>query len=161
MNKNQLLRFMLDRCKKATDALLEDINEEESLYRIDGFCNHIRWESGHMARGLSQILGCLTDETDFPEEWTEFFSIGSTVSEDPSVYPSLKAIRNCANNLYGRIFEILDTIDDEKLEEEIQIFTEWKDTRMHGVLFLCLHDYHHGGHIMVLRRAIGKESVFG
>ena len=155
------LRFVLQRCKKAADVLLEDINEEESLYRIDGYPNHVRWEAGHMARGLSQILGCLTDKADFPEEWTVLFSRGSVVSEDPSTYPSLEQIKHRINDLYDKIFKAIDEINTGKLQEEIDIFTEWKDSRIHGVLFLCLHDYHHGGHIMILRRALGKERVFG
>ncbi len=161
MNMQDHLRFVLERCKNAADALLNDINEEESLYRIEAYPNHIRWEAGHMARGLSQILGCLTDETDFPEEWTELFSRGATVSDDPLVYPSLEAIINRINNLYVKIFAVLGEIDDEKLEEKIHIFTECKDSRIRGVLFLCLHDFHHGGHIVILRRAIGKQGVFG
>jgi uncharacterized damage-inducible protein DinB len=161
MNKKDHLVFMLERSRSATKALLNDINEEESLYRIDGYPNHIRWEAGHMARGLSQILNCLTDEPDFPGRWTELFARGSVVSDDASVYPSLEEIKDKISYLYDKIFNVLSGMDDETLGEEIQIFTEWKNTRLHGVLFLCMHDFHHGGQITILRRVMGKERVFG
>ncbi|MEE9443287.1 MAG: DinB family protein [candidate division Zixibacteria bacterium] len=161
MQKREHLKFILERCKGGIDALLKNITEEDSLFRLDGYPNHIRWEVGHMARGLSQILNCLTDETDFPKNWTELFSRGAVLASDSSVYPSLEEIKLKMDYLYDKIFSVLDKIEDEKLEEEIQIFTEWKNSRIHGALFLCMHDFHHGGQIMVLRRVIGKERVFG
>jgi uncharacterized damage-inducible protein DinB len=159
-NKNHL-KFMLERCRHATQALLRDISEEESLFRIDGYPNHIRWEAGHIARGLSQILNCLKDDADFPKRWTELFARGSVLSGDQSVYPLLREIEVKVENLYDKIFNTLETMDERKLEEKIQIFTQWADSRMHGVLFLCMHDFYHGGQIMVIRRSIGKDSVFG
>jgi len=161
MCNRDILKFMVEKCKAASRALLKDISEEDSLIRINGYSNHIRWESGHLARGLSQILGCLDCNEDFPERWTELFSIGSIPSEDTSVYPSLKEIKEKMENLYDKIISTIETIDEDNFEEKIQIFTEWNDSRINGVLFLCLHDWHHGGHIMVLRKAIGKERGFG
>lgn len=155
------LVFMLTMCRNGTNSVLRDITEEESLRRVDGYPNHIRWEAGHMARGISQILQCLTDELNFPVNWTELFSRSSIILEDSSDYPSLGEIKAHSDNLYVKLFETLTSVDDAKLEEEVQIFDTWKAARVRGALFLCMHDFYHAGQITVLRRALGKEGTFG
>lgn len=161
MSQSNHLKSMLGTCKSATESLIKDISEKESLVKIDGYNNHVRWELGHMTGGMATIYRLLSGENDFPDQWRELFGRGAILNEDSSAYPSLDKLGAKYFELNSKIMKFLDSAEDSKLMEIVEIAPEWKMNRVDAVQFFCMHDFYHGGQIATLRQVLGKERTFG
>lgn len=160
MDKREFLKKVLETNFETVKRLIDDISEEESMRHDYQFCNHIRWQTGHLIGSAQLTLKLLGREESIPAEWSKLFGTKSKLFDNSSIYPSMKELRGKLYFLYDQMLEALKEIPPEDLEKEVQITENWKATPLEGIDLLCRHEFYHGGQITVMRRAIGRKRPF-
>lgn len=161
MGKRENLRFLFKSNHGAARKLIDDITEDESMFRGKDNINHICWQTGHLVYNAGLILNILGDNSAIPEKWIELFKRGAEFHDDNSVYPAMSELKKKLYSLYEQLSCALDGITDAFLDEKIDIVPGWNETRMNGILFFCTHEFYHCGQIVIIRRLLGREQPFG
>lgn len=161
MDKKESLKKVLQSNQEMIKKLIDDISEEESMRHDYEHCNHIRWQTGHLADCTRFTLKLLGEKSDFPDEWTKLFGWKSKLFENASIYPSMEEIRQKLYEQYDKILTVLDNIPAENLDTEVELGEDWKTSAWEGIPGLCKHEYYHAGQITIMRRVIGRDKPFG
>lgn len=161
MDKKESLKNMLQSNHDTIKKLIDDISEEESMRHDYEFCNHIRWQTGHLIDSARLVLKLLGENAVVPEEWTKLFGYGSKLYDNASIYPSMGELKEKLYGLYDQTLSTLDNLPAENLEREVELGEDWKTTSSEGIPAFCRHEYYHAGQITIMRRAIGRERPFG
>jgi len=151
----EYLLYMVRVNKNAAAGFFDSITEEESLDRIDGRFNHIRWLAGHMLRTMESILPHFGIEKTGNENFEQLFAGGSQPLENIDEYPSMAELREKLDSNYDRFLEMLESASDKDLEKNIgenNAKPLWQ-----SITFLCMHDFYHMGQVMYHRRGVGKK----
>lgn len=161
MECKEFLKKMLESNHDTVKRLIDDIGEEESMRHDYKFCNHIRWQTGHLIDSAKMMLKLLGKEENIPDEWAKIFGHKSKLFENASLYPSMTELREKLYSLYDKMLSALDEIPTEDLDKIVVLGEDWKVTPLEGINFLCRHEFYHCGQITVMRRVIGREQPFG
>ncbi len=146
----------------ATERLVGDITEPESLVTIDGgYHNHIKWLTGHLAIVNTGSVKALGGEAQLPKGWTDVFRRGAPTPPKNLTSPSYAEVRERLLGIHAQILELIDHTDDDRLLKVVQIDNEWKDSPMQAVSILVAHEFYHAGQMAVIRRSLGRERSFG
>lgn len=159
-NKENLKKLLIsnhDTVKK----LIDDIGEEESMRHDYEFCNHIRWQTGHLIDSARIMLKLLGKDEKIPDEWPKLFGYKSKIFENASIYPSMSELKEKLYFLYDQMISALDKIASDDLDKIVELGEDWKVTPYDGLNFLCRHEFYHCGQITVMRRVMGREQPFG
>lgn len=159
-NKENLKKLLIsnhDTVKK----LIDDIGEEESMRHDYEFCNHIRWQTGHLIDSARIMLKLLGKDENIPDEWPKLFGYKSKIFENASIYPSMSELKEKLYFLYDQMISALDKIASDDLDKIVELGEDWKVTPYDGLNFLCRHEFYHCGQITVMRRVMGREQPFG
>ena len=160
MDNKAFLKKVFEMNSGMARKLIDDISEEESMRHDYQFCNHIRWQTGHLIKSAIHMLKLLGREETVPEEWSKLFGAGSKPFDNGSIYPSMKELREKLYYFHNQMLEALDKIPSENLEKEVNLREDWKTTPLDGLDFFCRHEFYHYGQITVMRRAVGRERPF-
>jgi len=161
MECKEFLKKMLESNQDTVKRLIDDIGEEESMRHDYQFCNHIRWQTGHLIDSARVMLRLLGQEEPVPDEWTKIFGYKSKLYENASLYPSMAVLKEKLYFFYDQMNSALDNIPPEDLNKVVELGEDWKVTPLEGVNFLCRHEFYHCGQITVMRQVIGRERPFG
>ena len=161
MECKEFLKEMLESNHDTVKRLIDDIGEEESMRHDYEFCNHIRWQTGHLIDSARIMLKLLGKEEDIPEEWSKIFGYKSKIYDNASLYPSMSILKEKLYFFYNQMITAIDKIESEDLHKIVELGDDWKVTPLEGINFLCRHEFYHCGQITVMRRAIGREKPFG
>jgi len=161
MDKKENLKRLLQSNHCAVKALIDDISEEESMRHDYPHCNHIRWQTGHLAYSAHVVLKMLGEKSGIEEEWIKLFGRGPKIYDNASIYPSMQELRDRLYSYYDKIFPALEKVTTEYLDTEQEFAPTWKSTPMDGILFFCTHEFYHAGQITVMRRVLGRDKPFG
>jgi len=161
MDNKKYLKQMIKSNQETIKKLIDDISEEESMRHDYEFCNHIRWQTGHLIDTARLVLKLLGERADVSDEWTKLFGYGSVLHDDASIYPSMTALKEKLYGLYDQTLSVVDSLPYEHLEREVELTENWKLTPLAGIPAFCRHEYYHGGQITVMRRVLGREAPFG
>ncbi len=153
------LAYMIRVNKTSAAGFLGNITEEESMNRIDGRFNHIRWLAGHMLYYAGWILSQLRDDYREHEQIAPLFARGTSVSDNPDDYPTLAELKKRLDDTYEAILEALIDASDSDLEKAIAEGN--KKPLWESITFYCMHNFYHTGQVMYNRRAVGKKWPFG
>jgi uncharacterized damage-inducible protein DinB len=160
MDKKENLRYLLESNHGAVRRLIDDVSDEESMFRGKDNLNHIRWHTGHIAYCANIVLRLMGEEGAFPEPWEKLFGGGSEINDKPSAYPSMPELREKLYSIYDQTDKALDKISTDDLDREIEAGSDRKITPMNGALFFCAHEFYHCGQIANLRKILGREPLF-
>ena len=161
MDKKESLKKLLLSNHDTVKKLIDDIGEEESMRHDYEFCNHIRWQTGHLIDSARIMLTLLGKDEKIPDEWPKLFGYKSKIFENASIYPSMGDLREKLYFLYDQMISALDNIASDDLDKIVELGEDWKVTPLEGLNFLCRHEFYHCGQITVMRRVIGRERPFG
>lgn len=154
------LIYMIGVNKRATRGFLNDITEDESMDKIDGRFNHVRWLAGHMLYSMSEVLSMLDQENTDYKKYKPKFVGGTEVSDDHSEYPAFSELKEKLDKTYDNILAALENATDDDLEREIGE-GEGKEPLWKSITFLSMHDFYHSGQVMYHRRGVGRKWPFG
>ncbi|MEW6050528.1 MAG: DinB family protein [Candidatus Zixiibacteriota bacterium] len=161
MTKKEHLLGHLKTVHGSIRKLVDDISEEEAIVCLPGNPNHIKFLVGHISTTAAFALTVAGVKPDYPGEWMKMFARGATVTADISVYPSIADIRTRLYALHAALEEFVATCDEGALERVNVIRPGWDENAMDGVLFFAAHDFYHAGQIAMIRRALGRDRMFG
>ena len=161
MTKKENLMVLLKSNHGAVRKLIDDIDDDESMFCGKDNRNHIRWLTGHLVYNAGNILKVLGVEDTVPKEWLKLFGRESEISDNPNSYPSISELKSKLYFLYEQIYEMLNEMADSDLDRKIEPFPKWQTTAMDAVLFLCTHEFYHAGQITTILRILGRERPFG
>lgn len=159
MTIRENLLYMMRINKQALWRLIDDISEEESMRRLDGRLNHIRWQTGHILYTNSIALSLLGDETEYFNNLKETFGGGSIISIEPSDYPPMSELRKRLYELYDKLIGAVESAADDDFARETGEGKE-REPVWQTLAFFCMHDFYHAGQITQLRRMMGREKPF-
>ncbi len=140
---------------------IDDISEEESIWKIGSSPNHIKWQAGHLVFTAVLAGRALGTSIQPPAGWEELFGRGEEPPEDQKNLPSMAEIRQTLYDFQKRVLTHVEEVTEEHLLIKRQISGPWEDTPLNAVLFLCGHDFYHCGQIALIRRELGRERNFG
>jgi uncharacterized damage-inducible protein DinB len=161
MGKKENLRFALDSTRSAVGRLIDDITDEESLFRGKDNLQHIRWQTGHIVYGAYLMLRTLGQAAPLPDGWYDLFHRGCTFTEDTSVYPAMAELRGKLSWYNEQITRRLETLADAELDTTLDPEPIFETSAFNTVSFLNAHAFYHAGQIAVIRRLLGRERSFG
>lgn len=145
----------------AIRKLLDDVSEQESLVSLSGNPNHIKFLAGHMSSTAAMALIAAGGKPEYPEDWMKLFGRGATVSTDMAQYPTMSEVREKLLGLYGELEEFVAHAEEAALERVNTLRPGWEMNATDAVLFFTSHDFYHAGQIAMIRRALGRERMFG
>jgi uncharacterized damage-inducible protein DinB len=158
------LRMQLDLPYRMITALAADFTEEQAKEAGDGR-KPLVWYLGHVIiarNGLLKLFAGGGDEA-VTREFAERFGRGSDGSADFSDAPGKAELLEIYTRIQERATEFVSTLAPEDMGRE-------PDREAPHPLFKTLgmaltlnasHDAYHAGQIGVLRRAMGKDPLFG
>lgn len=161
MSKKENLRFALNSTRSAVGKLIDDITEEESLFRGQDNLQHIRWQTGHIVYGAYLVLRTLGETVPLPDGWYDLFHRGCEFAEETSVYPSMAELRDKLKWYDERIAARLEKLTDAALDDTLDTEPIFETSALNTALFLNAHAFYHAGQIAVIRRLLGRERAFG
>lgn len=156
-----ILKAQFTTIQGATKRLIDDITEEESLVTIDGYHNHIKWLTGHLASTATLSVKALGGEAQFPIGWIDIFRRGAPTPPKALTTPAWPDVREQLLRIHGQILELIDNSDDQKLIRVVEIDKGWEDSPMKALMVLSAHEFYHAGQIAVIRRTLGRDRSFG
>ncbi len=161
MSAKANVQWMYGYNQGALKRVINDITEEESLFRGKDNLTHIRWLTGHLVVSADQMLCSLGGESLLSEKWKTLFERGSGFSDDPSVYPSMADLRAALYEYQEKITARLESLTDEQLSTKLAADSSFEATAAQAMTFLCAHEFYHLGQIVTLARLQGREQPFG
>jgi len=161
MSKKENLRFALNSTRSAVGKLIDDITDEESLFRGKDQLQHIRWQTGHIVYGAHLILRTLGETVPLPDGWHDLFHRGCTFAEGTTVYPSMAEMRDKLKWYDEKISARLGELTDAELDTTLDAEPIFETSALNAALFLNAHAFYHAGQIAIIRKLLGRERAFG
>ncbi|MDZ4723848.1 MAG: DinB family protein [candidate division Zixibacteria bacterium] len=145
---------------RATRRLLEDVTDKESLVTVPNTNSHIRWITGHIITTCYSATKALKKEPTIDPSLLALFKRGEPVAADSSLYPSMDVLRVSIQTIHEELQQAANDATDEILQSPFGDPAS-KTSVLNWVLTLASHDFYHTGQIMLIRRHLGKEALFG
>lgn len=161
LSKSEVLKPHVTTVQSLLRRLLDDITEEESLRTFEKNPNHIKWLTGHLIFTAKLQAKTVGGDFETPAGWSEIFRRGAPAPKPGDKLPAMADLRAQLYVGHEKVLSLIETANDSYLETERVIAPNWNDTPINSILFLCAHDFYHGGQIVMIRRAMGKERSFG
>ncbi len=156
-NFNSLANIVLSASRKTFD----DITEEESLAGPEfGICPMV-WQAGHSAAGPDFILRNLDKEGVMPEEWEKLFRGGVGLPEVLSVFPPYDEVKEVSFEVLEKLISAVEESSIDLLDEKKELTRGWIDTPYDAGLFMLSHAMYHLGQAALIRKKLGRKSLFG
>ena len=156
-------RAAMDMARKATIAFNEDIPDDKFLHRPVPSGNHAAWILGHIAYADSMIAAQVGDiPQSAPDGFNELFGMGSTPSDDASIYPSVAELRAALEPTRESMIAWFKGMDDAQLAAPLPEGWEGFAPTHAALMGICAwHEGLHGGQLTVIRKSLGLPVKFG
>lgn len=157
----QLIR-QFEMPRRMIAALVQDFTEEEARQAPEGQKSLV-WYLGHVATAANYFMVLYSgQESLLPKEHHDEFGRGSSGHPDlgDATKESLVALNN---TLAERVVAFLATLgpDDAERKAEGDVQHPLFATLGSAIALVVSHDAYHAGQIANLRRAMGKDPLFG
>jgi hypothetical protein len=162
MTWSEFLAAQLDRARAIALHVTEDFDDDDFYTRVERVNPGI-WILGHMANSApSLVFNTLNEPLPLPENWGDWFRIGTKVLDDLHAYPPLAEIRRVLDDSHQQTLQRIRKLSDDDLlapvSPKMQIF-QWMKTIRDAVGFAAIHESNHSGQLMLLRRLLGKPGL--
>jgi hypothetical protein len=144
-------------------ALAKDFTDEEARQAAGGN-KPLVWYLGHTTITKDSVLSLYTgSESALSEEYRGRFGRGSDGSADFGDAPAKEELLATFKDVHGRLREFLSSLEPEDMSRPAgrEAFHPLLSTLGSAVALVVAHDGYHAGQIAVLRRAMGKDPLFG
>ena len=149
--------------RQTTLGLLEGIPQDKLTHQPCEGANHALWIVGHL--GYTDLMfltrvGKKSIET--PENWTEFFGMGSVPLPDASAYPPLGKLKEALADNRETLLGWFGSMSAEELAKPLS--DDFKSfASNHGMLMtsLAFHEGLHAGQLTVVRKSLGIAPMIG
>lgn len=129
---------------------LQDITDEQALFRANDQSNHLNWVLGHLVTCRYMLANSLGLELKDPNGKLYFQPIGAYQ------YTSLAAIEQQWQNVSGHLLPHLKGLSNEMLGSVID---DQGTSRLSILLFYIYHEAYHLGQIGILRKILGLSPM--
>lgn len=153
----------LEFTREATLKLAAEITDEQMLHRPTPEANHTAWLLGHIAYADNGFRSKLSGSPSvIPESYEALFGMGSTPSDDASIYPSKAELLKTMEKSHTALIEWFKSLSDEQLAESLP-----EDMEKFGANYATLastliwHEGLHAGQLVEVRRSLGLPRAFG
>ena len=144
--------------------VLDGINDQESLTRINGYVNHLRWIAGHLTtsryRNMMRI-GLPAEEFPYLDVYMQSGSAPAYRPVDESIsYPRLPDLLHYWDIYSTSLSDAILLIPDEKLNSELPFTTPiGGKTVLESLGFVVGHEAYHIGQMSLIRKSLGHSSM--
>ncbi|HRH42524.1 MAG TPA: DinB family protein [Pyrinomonadaceae bacterium] len=162
---NDLLAWALQKARKQTLTLVEDLSDEQmSLQSVNGE-NHPTWILGHLLLGDIYLLSLLKVQElseDFSKLLTKY-GPGTTPISSAEFYDSKKILVERLTQTNELRVETVRQMKIEDLAEPIpdKILAQTQPTIGHHLQTLVFHEGHHAGQLSAWRKTQGISAIKG
>jgi hypothetical protein len=163
MDSRAAIKASIDMGKLISMAYLEDLTDEEMMYRPHPECNHIKWQVGHLIASEHSIIeGCLPGSMPaLPEGFAEKYSKETAAQNDGQFFHSKAELMEVFEQQRAGTLAALEKLSDADLSnpgpEAMRAYLpDW------GTAFV-MQDSHwvmHAGQWAVVRRQLGRPPLF-
>ena len=127
--------------------------------------NHPLWCVAHMTYAEGNLVDVLCQGKPNPvADWESRFDMGTTPSDDASIYPSYEEVLAKAAEVRAATMEYVETLTDEDLDKPSTAegdMAQWFGTIGQCLAGIPVHVGYHGGQIADCRRADGRPPLMG
>lgn len=140
---------------------IEDLTEEELLFRPNGDRNHIYWLYGHIVAASDIACYINGGERAVGDVYGEYFNIGSIPQNTADGYPPIKDMRATFDkSIENSITAIKALTDDDLFAPPAtplpEPLNEYFKTRGDIIVFFAHHIAYHSGQIATVLKMLGK-----
>lgn len=146
-------------------SLLEDIEDTQWFWQLQGQVTHVAWQVSHLAMAqyglcLFRMRGRKPDDAELMSSaFRKKFSKGTTPDSDPANHPSPAESREVFHRVHRQATKELPTCGETVLNELIDIPYAVFPTKLGSLFFCVMHEMMHAGQLGVLRRLMGKATL--
>lgn len=165
MNAIDFIKASLNSSNGWIMGLAMDIEDAPLTRPTPNGGNHPLWCLGHLAFSEASMISSLCQGEPNPlAEWEGIFQMGTDVSDDASLYPTIDVVLGKLEEARAATLAYLDTLTDADLDKPSHAEGEMK--AWFGTIGQCLssipiHFTFHGGQIADARRAAGRGVLMG
>jgi hypothetical protein len=162
MTWGEYLAAQLDGARGISLQVINDFADEDFFRKFDRVNPGI-WVLGHMAVSEPGIVfSSLGEAVPRPEQWQEWFGIGTKLLDDLAKYPPVSEVRRVLHEGHQKTVARVRRLSDDELaapiNPDMKIF-DWIETVRDGIGFAVIHEANHGGQLMWLRKLLGKPGL--
>lgn len=153
----------LDFARSATLKLAADITDEQMTHRPTPQANHAAWILGHLAYADDGFRTKLSgNEAVIPENYEALFGMGTTPSDDASLYPSKADLIAVLEQSHAALTSWFKSLSDEQIASPLPEGMEMFGAN-HATLAATMtwHEGIHAGQLIEVRRSLGLPRAFG
>ena len=152
----------LTRARNISLYMVKDFDEKDFYTKVDRVNPGI-WILGHMANSESSIVfRALGEEPPLPENWGNWFAIGTKILDDLHQYPPLSEIKQVLNDSHQKTIQRIQKLSEDELlapaNPKMQVF-DWLKTVRDALGFAIIHECNHGGQLIFLRKLLNKPGL--
>ena len=162
MNAVDAIKYTLDTADMITRMYLEDLSDEEMMYRPHAACNHIKWQMGHLIASDHQMInGCLPDVLPaLPDGFESRYDRECCRSDEPEDFDNKVELLSLFDQQRQALRETLAGLSAEDLNAEApETMRAYAPTLGAALSMVGLHWTMHTGQWAVIRRQLGRAPV--
>ena len=155
----------IDKARRYTLSLLEDVEHEVWLEKPTGAATHVAWQVGHLAMAqyalaLMRVRDSQPGDRDIiSRDFRRQFSKGSVPDSDPANNPSPTEILDVLNRVHQQVLDEVPKLELGELSTPLVEPHAMFNTKLGALEFCVDHEYLHAGQIGLLRRLLGKQPL--
>jgi hypothetical protein len=152
--------------RRYTNNLLADIEPADWFWMPANGVTHVAWQVGHLAFAqvrmvLERVRGRRPDGDDLvSEDFLRPFGRNSVPDRDPAKYPSPAEIRAVFDRVHKRVLTDMRDHPEADLDSPLLTPHRLAKTKRDALLWCGQHEMMHAGQIGLLRRLMGKPSMW-
>ena len=140
---------------------LEDVSNDEALWKPPAGLNPIIWLAGHICiaeDGL--ILGLCKGRPTVSKDFRRVFDRGSEIAGDMTAYPSLSEIIDMMKNVHKQVLGYISGVTPEDMEEPVtrDIGVPFLKKRGDALIHVQRHEAYHHAQIRHVRKLYADET---
>lgn len=143
--------------------LMTDIRDDDLCVRPHPQSTHAAWLLGHLAVVYDRIGDHIGGIRILEERWHELFAPGTTVQDDPAIYPSRIELIEAYDAGHAQLERTVPDIPRHKIDapNPHQRLAEYLPATGDLIAFvLTAHEATHIGQLSAWRQALGRERLF-
>jgi len=164
MATKDLLKGSLELGQFMTQMLLADFTDAELLIRPVEGANHIAWQLGHVINTEARLLSTIPDAMPFPVPagFAERHTKETAKLDSPSDFLTKAEYLELWGQVRATTIQVVMGLNDEQFSLPNPSSTSARLAPTIGAIFLLMsnHAMMHMGQVTVVRRKLGKPTLF-
>lgn len=153
----------LNRARRITLGLFEDIPEDKLTHQVTPGANHALWIAGHVAWTDEFFRTTLGGRQGvLPDHWTDLFGQGSTPVPDRSSYPAFPELRSIMSDRREELCAWFKAMEPDRLACPLpDKYESFAPNYCALITTIACHETLHAGQLTVIRKSLGIAPKFG